>query len=372
MNKYPCVYMRGGTSKAVFFKKSDLPEDRSRWKDIFLKVMGSPDAKQIDGMGGTVSSTSKIAVISRSIRENADIDYYFVQVDVERANVSDNLNCGNISSAVGPYSIDEGLVRAVYPITTVRIFNENTGKLIESYIRTEDGRAAVYGDTQIDGVPGTGSEIDLFFDHPGGAATGRTFPTGNKIDLLTIPGFGTIEASLVDISNAGVFVRAADLGLKGAELTEFSQDKALLDLLEDIRCVAAVKIGMAKSLEEAKTECTASPKIGILSPPQDYISLSGKMIYASDMDICCRMISLGALHKSYPMTYAVGTGASAMISGTIPWEMVRPSHGANRVVIGHSSGLTPVNAIVRGDEVEKAGIIRTARRIMDGFVYIRP
>ena len=164
MKKIPCVYMRGGTSKAVIFHKKDLPEDRAEWKDIFLKVMGTPDPKQIDGMGGTVSSTSKIAVISPSQRPGADVDYYFVQVDVTRPSIADNLNCGNISSAVGPFAIDEGLVEAKEPITVVRIYNENTKRYIESHVRVQDGKACVYGDAAIKGVPGTGSRIDLFFE----------------------------------------------------------------------------------------------------------------------------------------------------------------------------------------------------------------
>ena len=237
MERYPCVYMRGGTSKAVIFHKRDLPEDQSRWKEIFLRVMGTPDVKQIDGMGGTVSSTSKIAVISPSSREGIDVDYYFAQVDIREPNVSDNLNCGNISSAVGPFAIDEGLVAAVEPVTVVRIYNVNTDKVIEARVQVENGRAAVYGEAAIKGVPGTGSPIELYFERPGGASTGKTFPTGRRMDTLQIPGWGLIEATLVDISNPAVLVRARDLGMTGAELTEINGNGELMELLERIRCV---------------------------------------------------------------------------------------------------------------------------------------
>lgn len=371
MERYPCVYMRGGTSKAVIFHKKDLPEDRTLWADIFLKVMGTPDPKQIDGMGGTVSSTSKIAVIAPSQRADADVDYYFVQVDIKQPNVSDNLNCGNISSAVGPFAIDEGLVPAVEPVTTVRIYNENTKKIIESHVRVSNGKAEVYGDTEIDGVPGTGSPIDLYFDHPGGAATGKTFPTGKRMEILDIPGYGPIAATIADISNAAVFVRAADVGMSGVELMELNENKEIMEHLERIRCIAAEKLGFVEHWEDARTKCTASPKIGILSAPQDYTGIGGKKINAQDMDICCRMISLGVMHKAYPMTYAIGTGVAAMLEGTIASEMAHLTHGSDQVVIGHASGCTVVKVCMNGDEVEKAGIIRTARRIMDGHVYIR-
>ena len=371
MEKFPCVYMRGGTSKAVIFHKKDLPEDRAAWKEIFLKVMGTPDVKQIDGMGGTVSSTSKIAVISPSDRPGVDVDYYFVQVDIKQANISDNLNCGNISSAVGPFAIDEGLVQAKEPITVVRIYNENTQRVIESHVRVEDGRACVYGEEAIKGVPGTGSRIDLYFEKPGGAATGKTFPTGKKKELMDVPGYGSIEVSICDISNAAVFVRAEDVGMKGTELTEVAQNPDLMEHLERIRCIAAQRMGFVANWEDARTACTASPKIGILSRPQDYIDMDGNPVRAESMDICCRMISVGTMHKAYPMTYAVGTGAAAMIPGTIASEMAGDMTSRTSVRLGHASGAMEVLVDMDGEEVRKAGVVRTARRIMDGFVYIR-
>lgn len=371
MRTFPCVYMRGGTSKAIFFQKKDLPQDRSEWPEIFLKAMGTPDPKQIDGMGGTVSSTSKIAVISPSQQADADIDYYFVQVDITRASVADNLNCGNISSAVGPFAIDEGLVEAMEPITVVRIYNENTQRIIESHVRVKNGRACVYGDTAIQGVPGTGSRIDLFFERPGGATTGKTFPTGKKREIFNIPDFGPIEVTVADISNPAVYVRAQDVGMKGTEGIEINSNERLMKHLERIRCIAAEKMGFVSHWEDASNQCAAAPKIGILSVPQDYFSLSGNLVHAEDMNLCCRMISLNTLHKAYPMTYSIGTGALTLIEGTIASELARGLEGKHSVVLGHTSGCTEVLVEMDGEEVLKAGVIRTARRIMDGTLYIK-
>ena len=294
-----------------------------------------------------------------------------MQVDIKKANISDNLNCGNISSAIGPFAIDEGLVPAVEPVTVVRIYNVNTNKIIESHVRVEDGHAAVYGDARIKGVPGTGSPIDLYFEKPCGAATGKTFPTGQKSEIFDVPDFGPVEVSVIDISNAAVYVRASDVGMKGTELTEINSNEDLLSRLECIRGMAAVKMGIVSDWREAATKCSAAPKIGILSPPQDYVDMDGNLVKAEDMDLCCRMISVGTMHKAYPMSYAVGTGSAALIEGTVVHSVVVPTHGAGHIILGHASGCTGVNVVMHGEEVVKAGILRTARRIMDGNLYIR-
>ena len=371
MKKFPCVYMRGGTSKAVFFHEKDLPEDRSLWDDIFLKVMGTPDPKQIDGMGGTVSSTSKVAIIAPSERADADVDYSFRQVDIKIANVDPKANCGNISSAVGPFAIDEGLVPAVEPITVVRVFNTNTQKIIEEHVRVEDGHAMVHGDEVIPGVPGTGSRIDMFFTDPGGATTGKLFPTGNKKDVFDVPRYGPIEVTLLDCSNALVFVRAKDLGIKGTELTELNANLDVMEHIERIRCLAAKACGFVENWEDARTKSTSLPKVAIISEPQDYIDMDGKKIQAESMDICVRAISVGALHKAYPITVTIATGAAALLPGTIVSDMVKIEEGRTVVRLGHSSGVTDVDVRVEGEKVIKGGVTRSARRIMDGYVYIR-
>ncbi|MCB6345150.1 2-methylaconitate cis-trans isomerase PrpF family protein [Enterocloster lavalensis] len=371
MKKYPCVYMRGGTSKAVFFHEKDLPEDKSGWDEIFLKVMGTPDVKQIDGMGGTVSSTSKIAVISPSDRQDVDVNYTFRQVDIVIPRVDGSANCGNISSAVGPFAIDEGLVPAVEPITVVRILNTNTNKIIEEHVRVENGRAMVHGDEVIKGVPGTGSRIDMYFEDPAGSRTGKLFPTGQKKEIFDVPGYGPAEVTVLDCSNPMVFIKASDLGIKGTELVELNQNKDVMEHIERIRGMAAVKCGFVENWEEARTKSTSAPKVSIVSAPQDYVDMDGNQVKAEDMDICVRAVSVGALHKAYPMTVAVGTGSAARIAGTIVSEIAVNDKGADVVRLGHSSGITDVDVKMDGENVLKGGVTRTARRIMDGYVYIR-
>ncbi len=371
MKKYPCVYMRGGTSKAVFFHEKDLPEDRNLWDDIFLKVMGTPDVKQIDGMGGTVSSTSKIAIIAPSERPDVDVEYTFRQVDIVIPRVDGSANCGNISSAVGPFAIDEGLVPAVEPITVVRVLNTNTNKIIEEHVRVEDGHAMVHGDEVIQGVPGTGSRIDMYFEDPAGSKTGMLFPTGQKKEIFDVPGYGKAEVTVLDCSNPMVFIKASDLGIKGTELTELNQNKDVMEHIERIRGMAAVKCGFVEKWEDARTKSTSAPKVSIVSAPQDYVNMDGNEVKADTMDLCCRAISVGALHKAYPMTVAVGTGAAARIPGTIVNEIVKPAADQDIIRLGHSSGVTAVDVKMDGEKVIKGGVTRTARRIMDGWVYVR-
>lgn len=371
MKKYPCVYMRGGTSKAVFFHEKDLPEDKSLWDDIFLKVMGTPDVKQIDGMGGTVSSTSKIAIIAPSDKPGVDVEYTFRQVDIVIPRVDGSANCGNISSAVGPFAIDEGLVPAVEPITVVRVLNTNTNKIIEEHVRVEDGHAMVHGDEVIQGVPGTGSRIDMYFEDPAGSKTGKLFPTGQKKEVFDVPGYGSAEVTVLDCSNPMVFIKASDLGIKGSELTELNQNKDVMEHIERIRGMAAVKCGFVENWEDARTKSTSAPKVSIVSAPQDYINMDGNEVKADTMDLCCRAISVGALHKAYPMTVAVGTGAAARISGTIVNEIVKPAPDQDIIRLGHASGVTEVDVKMDGEKVIKGGVTRTARRIMDGWVYVR-
>lgn len=371
MKKYPCVYMRGGTSKAVFFHEKDLPEDKGEWEEIFLKVMGTPDVKQIDGMGGTVSSTSKIAVISPSDREGVDVNYTFRQVDIVIPRVDGSANCGNISSAVGPFAIDEGLVPAVEPVTVVRILNTNTDKIIEEHVRVENGHAMVHGDEVIKGVPGTGSRIDMYFENPAGSRTGKLFPTGQKKEIFDVPGYGPAEVTVMDCSNPMVFIKASDLGIKGTELVELNQNKDVMEHIERIRGMAAVKCGFVENWEEARAKSTSAPKVSIVSAPQDYVDMDGNRVKAEDMDICVRAVSVGALHKAYPMTVAVGTGSAARIAGTIVSEIAVNDKGTDVVRLGHSSGITDVDVKMDGENVLKGGVTRTARRIMDGYVYIR-
>lgn len=371
MKKYPCVYMRGGTSKGIFFHEKDLPQDKTLWDEIFLKVMGTPDVKQIDGMGGTVSSTSKIAVISPSSHEDADVDYNFFQVDIVIPRVDNSSNCGNLSSAVGPFAIDEGLVEAVEPITVVRVLNTNTNKIIEEHVRVKDGRAMVHGDEEIKGVPGTGSRIDMYFEKPAGSKTGKLFPTGNKKDTFDVLGYGPIEITFIDCANPVVCFRAEDIGIQGTELVELNNNKDVMEHIERIRGMAAERAGFVENWEDARKTSTSIPKVAIISKPQDYVDMDGNEVKAEQMDMCVRAISVGKLHKACPMTVAVAIGSASKIEGTIINDIVKPDKDQDIIAFGHASGVTKVDVKIDGEEVIKGGVTRTARRIMDGYVYIR-
>ncbi|HWQ57867.1 MAG TPA: PrpF domain-containing protein [Clostridia bacterium] len=371
MKKYPCVYMRGGTSKAVFFHKKDLPADRAQWPELFMKVMGTPDVKQIDGMGGTVSSTSKVAVISPSAKPDADVDYDFFQVGIGAPQVDDASNCGNISSAVGPFAIDEGLVPAREPETVVRVFNTNTKKLIEERVLVKGGRAMTEGDAAISGVPGTGSPIRMLFHNPGGSKTGRLFPTGRRSETVDIPGRGRAEVTVIDCANPVVFVEAQTLGLSGNELTELNANRAVMEHIEAIRGAVAVKLGFVASPEEAAASSAAIPKIVFISASQSYTDVGANLVSAEETDFCCRAISLGSVHKAYPMTVAVATAAAARLKGTVVNRVAGLSETSGPVRIGHASGTLEAELELDGERVVSCALIRTARRIMDGFVYAR-
>lgn len=371
MKRYPCTYMRGGTSKAVFFKEKDLPENREEWPELFLKVMGSPDVKQIDGMGGGTSSTSKIAVVSPSRIEGADVDYNFFQVDILLPNVENTANCGNIAAAVGAYAVDEKMVEAAEPETIVRVFNTNTGKIIEEHVQVKNGRAEIYGNTRIEGVPGTGSPIDMYFLDPAGSKTGKLFPTGLRKERFVLEGYGEAEVTLIDCANPVLFIHAHDLGIKGTELTELNGDRGVMEHIEALRGMAAQRLGFVKHWKEAGFSSTSIPKVGIISPSQDYTDLNGKKNKNADMDLCIRAVSVGAVHKAIPLTVAAAAGAAALIPGTIVFDVVCPERGCRTINLGHASGISAVKAELNGETVIKAGIVRTARRILDGYVYVR-
>ena len=365
-----CVYMRGGTSKAVFFHEKDLPADRSAWPEIFLKVMGTPDPKQIDGMGGAYQITSKIAVISPADDPSYDVNYTFYQIGVDAPVVDDRVNCGNISCAVGPFAVDEGLVPAAEPVTVVRVLNTNTGKFIEEHVPVKDGKALTVGDARITGVPGTGAGMDVYFERPGGAVTGRLFPTGNVRDTLHPAGYAPIEATLIDCSNPVTILRAADLGLDGGEIAAFRQDQGLLAHIEAIRCQAAVLYGFVDRAEDATEKSLARPKIAVISAPHDFTGSDGETVPGMAMDLCSRVVSVGAFHKTHPITSGIALAAAAGIPGTLAAELVRDGWGGRELRIGHPYGVLPIKIVMDGDTVLKAGTVRTARRIMDGTVYI--
>ena len=378
------VFMRGGTSKALVFRAEDLPADRSAWDLIFLAAMGSPDpnGRQLDGMGGGISSLSKVCVVGPPSRGDADVDYTFAQIAVDRAEVDYAGNYGNMSSAIGPFALDEGLMPApAEGDAVVRIHNTNTGKIIMARFPVEDGRAAPAGELAIDGVAGTAVPIRLDFADPGGAKTGRLLPTGNAADMLDVPGLGRVRVSLIDAANPSVLAAAADLGMAGTEApAEIERDRGLMDRLEMLRRAAAVRMGLAPDLEAA-TRVVSIPKVGILSAPVDTAVLSGATLAAGDVDIVARMISVGQPHRAVPLTGALCLAVACRVPGSVAHELVRrgASGGgpADPVRIGHPSGsiLVAAEVVPGGDgyRVPFATVFRTARRLFQGEVfYARP
>ena len=371
----PAVFMRGGTSRAVMFHARDLP-DRGEWDPIFLAAMGSPDpnGRQLNGMGGGISSLSKVCILAPSDRADADIDYTFAQVQIRDPLVDYRSNCGNMSSAVGPFAVDEGIVRPNGDTAVVRIFNTNTRKIIRSTFPLEDGRSATDGDLAIPGVAGTGAPVRLDFLAPGGATTGRLLPTGNPTDRLDVPGVGPIEVSMIDAANACVFVRARDLGLTGRELPEdLERDPALLDRLQSIRRQASVAMGIARDDAEART-VAAVPIIGFVAPPMDAPTLSGEPIAAAQVDLTARFLSNGQPHRALPLTASLCTAVAANIAGTLVAEALAPGAGA-QVRIGMPSGILTVGAEVGQDSAgqwvaHSGAFYRTARRLFDGRIYV--
>ena len=369
-----CAILRAGTSKGIFLMENDLPSDTQRRDQEILAIFGSPDVRQIDGLGGADPLTSKLAIIGPSTRSDADVNYTFGQVSIGTELVDFSGNCGNISSGVGPFAIDEGLVRAVEPVTMVRIHNTNTGKILIAEVPVQDGKAQVNGDYKIAGVPGTGAKIMLDFAGTAGSVTNKMLPTGKVVDVLDIEGFGTLEASIIDVANPMVFVRAKDLGLTGIETpAQINANKEILDLLEKIRGKTATMIGMAKDEADALKNSPAFPMIAFVSEPQNYVDFTtGKEIKADQVDFVSRLMYMQVTHKTYAGTGTTCTGAAAKIPGSIV-NLV--THSKSPLVrIGHPAGVIDieVEAIEDGDgiKLERAAFARTARRIMDGYVYI--
>lgn len=362
----PAVYMRGGTSRALMFHARDLPgspADRQGWDAIFAAALGSPDpgGRQLDGLGGGISSLSKIAVVSPSSRHDADVDFLFGQVSVTGDTVSYRGNCGNISAAVGPFAVDEGIVSTQSADALVRIHHVSSGKLIHAHFLVRGGKAVVGGDFAIQGVAGTGAPIRLDFLDPGGAATGRLLPTGNVVDTLVVDGRG-IAASLIDAANPVVFLRAADLGLNGDETAAaLDADKPLLARLDALRVEAAVAMGLA-TVEEARTTMPNLPLVAMVSSISD-----------ADADIRVRMISAGQPHRATPLTGAMCLAVAARIDGTLVAEAVGgPERGpvTGPLRIAHASGVLPVDAVVVAGVAKSVSVFRTARRLMEGRVLV--
>ncbi|MEL3888882.1 PrpF domain-containing protein [Ferrovibrio sp. MS7] len=371
------VFMRGGTSKALIFHQADLPARRDDWAPIFLAAIGSPDpnGRQLDGMGGGVSSLSKICIIGPPSRPDADIDYTFAQVSVDQAVVDYAGNCGNMSSAVGPFAIDEGIIRAPADgMVSVRVHNTNTSKIIVATFPVQGGMAAVDGDCEIDGVAGSGAPIRLDFLAPGGSKTGKLLPSGNAVDRLTLSDGSVIEASLIDAANPCIFVRAADLGLSGTETpSALEKDATLMQRLEAIRLAGSVAMGLTPDLAAA-ARMPSIPKIAAIAPSQAFTALSGRVYGAQETDILVRMISVGQPHRAVPITGGLCLAAACRVPGSLAEQMLRPDQ-SGPLRVGHPSGMLLVDAAAELRDgaafVPQASLYRTARRLFQGEVLYR-
>lgn len=361
----PATFMRGGTSNGLMIHRCDLPEDISNWQPILSSAMGSPDSygRQLNGMGSGISSTSKVCVISASEREDADVDYTFVQVGIEDGSLDMAGNCGNVSSAVGPFALDEGLLPKPDTVddageVTVRMFNTNTSKVLHSTLRIDpvEQRYEPCGDYSIDGVPGTGSRITLSFLEPAGAKTGKALPTGRPVDDLRLPDGRKINASLTDIANPGVFVLASDVGVAGnTHPDSMGSNQNLLALLEDIRREGAKAMGL-------DPETQSIPKVVLLSPPSADEAADG-------VNIVCRALSMQQPHKAVPLTLALNLGTSCRMPGTLAYQVAVGAEGKDSVTVAHASGTLDVGSVMRDGAIESALLHRTARTLMRGSVF---
>ena len=374
--KVPCVIQRGGTSKGIYLHERDLPKDPESRNRVVLAIFGSPDKRQIDGLGGADPLTSKVAIIAPSKRPDCDVDYTFGAVDLTEPIIDYRGNCGNLSAGVGPFALDEGLVQAVEGETQVRIFNTNTQKYLRAYVPTKQGKARCTGDYAIAGVPGTGAKILLDYAGTAGAATGKILPTGNRVDRVSIPSIGTVEISIVDAGNPVCFIRPSVLNLSGTEGPTDPAILAQLDKIELIRGTAARMIGMVQDEKKARIQSPANPMLAIVEKSQAYVSYTdGRVIDASQIDFVARVFYMQEMHKAYSVTATVCTGAAAMIEGTIVNQAASARGIETKTMrIGHPSGIIPIEVDVhdtsKGMELRKAALGRTSRRIMDGFVYV--
>ncbi|MCC6179178.1 MAG: hypothetical protein IT305_28045 [Chloroflexi bacterium] len=376
----PAAFYRGGTSRAVLFREVDLaPYDDTAQRAIILAALGSPDpyGREIDGLGAGISSLSKVAIVGRAPAESGcDVTFRFGQVDVERPVVEFLGTCGNISSAIGPFAVDEGLVDVTEPITTVRVLSVNTGQRYDCHVPVRDGRAEVEGDYSIDGVPAPGARIALEFFEPGGSIGKGVLPTGHIRETVTLGDGRVFEVSLVDAANPMVFVRAADLGATATERPEeIDANRPLHATLEEIRDHAAVRLGLAPDLASAHERAKAIPKVVMVAPPTGYRTTGGQDLPAERIDLTARMLSMGKTHRTMAGTAAICTAVAAAIKGTLVQELTRLGAGERgEVRIGHAAGVLDIGVSAeRRDEgwyVRSVSTFRTARRIMDGRIFV--
>jgi 2-methylaconitate cis-trans-isomerase PrpF len=371
--RIPFVLMRGGTSKAVFLKENHIPAETGLRDKVIRAIYGSPDPRQVDGLGGGDPLTSKLAIIGPPSGPDADVNYMFGQVSPASGTIDYTVNCGNISSAVGPFAIEEGFVKPVEPVTEVRIYNTNTQKYIIAEVPVRNGRPLVTGDFSVDGVPGTGARIMLNFLDSGGAGTGNLLPTGRVRERFVLSDGVSLEVSVVDAGNVFVFIRAEDVGLEGIETpAEIDGRPDVLGRLEEARSILAQMLGKVQDWKDATRLTPASPKVAVVAVPQDYRTIDGRDIDASQISVTARMMALQKTHKAYAVTGAICVAAAANIEGTVVNEVAAKEGATFR--LGHPSGTLELDMKVEktpdGMVLTRASLGRTARRIAEGYVRV--
>ncbi len=372
-----CSIVRGGTSKAIFVMENNLPREQGLRDKYILEIFGSPDVRQIDGLGGADVLTSKFGMIGPPTRADADVDYTFGQVSFVDAKVDYNSNCGNISSVVGPYAIDNGLVRAEEPYTTVRIHQVNTKSIIKARVEVKDGKSVIGGDCHIDGVPTPGSPIELDFSDSAGSLTGKLMPTGNAVDKIVTSDGCEYEVSIVDAAIPTVFIKASALNMTGIEKpAEIEGNAELMKKIEEIRGRCAEMVGLTPDWRESTKICPYSPFFAIVSPSADYRTFDGKDVAAKDIDLVSRLLFMQKMHKTHPGTGTVCMSAAARIPGSIVDQVLSERAKNDRQIwIGHPAGRIPVISEMDCTDgayvLRTAAILRTARIILDGQVYVR-
>lgn len=372
-----CSIVRGGTSKGIFIMENELPSDSAARDQYILEIFGSPDVRQIDGLGGADVLTSKLAIIGPSSRPDADVDYTFGQVSFVENKVDYKSNCGNISAGVGPFAIDKGIVKAVEPYTTVRIHQVNTDTIINARVEVRDGKAAVDGDQHIDGVPTLGSTIELDFSDSVGGITGKLMPTGSVTDTIETDDGKKYVVSVVDAGIPTVFIKAEALGMSGIETpAEIEGNAALMAKVEELRGRCAQKMGFTDDYRHAVRDCPYAPFFAVVSPSRDYHTFDGKDVKASEIDIVSRLLFMQKMHKTHPVTGTVCMATAARIPGSIVNQVLSQRGKADRkLMIGHPAGIIPAVSVLECEngeyKLKTAAILRTARTILDGTVYVR-
>lgn len=370
--KIPCVLMRGGTSRGLIFKDTDLPIDEKLKEEVILKIYGSSANGQIDGIGGGTSVTSKVAIVGMTDTNDSDIYYNFGQVGINQKSIDYNVTCGNMASAVGLYAVEEGLVKREDGETTVRILNTNTNKIMEVRVPVYQGEIKSVGDFSISGVEGTGAKITVSFIDSSGAFTGKLLPTGNLVDYIKMDET-TYKVSILDTGNIVAFVKASDFSLEGFELAKDINERQTSTAIEKLRVKVGILLGLFSDEDNVNHELEALPKITLVSEPKDYITEQGSLIKKEDINIIGRYISMGNLHPAFAVSGSICLATACKIPGTVPADVCQ-KNTLNTIEIGHPSGTISSEVFIQKNEsaykLIKGGTGRTARRIMEGNAVI--